>query len=105
MAYDFIVRESNNARSSGDVIGCVEYHDAPIFARLMKRVGSSFLNRISDIYADQAFSVEEVKQALGQLLPLMLLDLPSDERAFLHKLIAVLSYSDWRQEGLYGVGD
>lgn len=105
MAYDLIVTRGYKAKDAANVIGSIEYFELPIISLLLERVDSSFLNRISNLFVDQAFSVEEIEQALVQLLPLLTSSLRTDERTLLHKLISVMSYAKWRQLGLYGVAD
>jgi len=105
MAYDLIVGKSSKVKDSPDIVGGIEFSEVPAISRLLNRVDSFFLHRISNFFEDQAFSLDEVDQALSHLLPLMTLNLHADERTMLQKLVAVLAYAKWKQLGLYGVAD
>lgn len=105
MAYDLVVGRGSKVKDAPDIVGGIEFAELPAISRLLERSDSSFLQRISNLFEDQAFSVAEVEQALPQFLPLLILDLHPDERAFLQKLISVLSYARWKQQGLYGIAD
>ncbi len=91
-----------------DLPQCVaqlRFEDLPALSRLQQYCDSNFLHRISCLFEDQAFSLQEVETAQAQLLPLMLQDLPADARSILHTLLAALSFARWRGTGLYGVAD
>lgn len=105
MAYDLVVGRGSKVKDTPDVVGGIEFAELPAFSRLLERVDSSFVLRISNLFEDQAFSVAEIEQALPQLLPLLTMDLRPDEETLLHKLISVLSYAKWKQLGLYGIAD
>lgn len=105
MAYDLVVGRGSKVKDSPDIVGGIEFAELPAISRLLERIDSSLLQRISNLFEDQAFSVAEIEQALPQLLPLLILDLHPDERAFLQKLISVLSYAKWKDLGLYGIAD
>lgn len=105
MAYDLVVGRGSKVKDAPDIVGGIEFAELPAISRLLERVDSSFVQRISNLFEDQAFSVAEIEQALPQLLPLLTLDLRPDEEAFLHKLISILSYAKWKQLGLYGIAD
>lgn len=105
MAYDLLVGKGKRAKEGREFAGSIEFDELPAISRLLKRRDSSFLYRVSTFFEDQTFSLEEIAQAQAQLLPLMLLKLGDDERAMLHKLIAVLTYAQSKQLGLYGIAD
>jgi len=106
MAFDLVVGKSNKVKDAPDIVGELDFHELPAFSRLILRVDSFFLHRISNIFEDQSFSLAEIEQALAHLMPLLpLRQLDQDERGLLHKLIAVLSYAKWKQQPLYGVAD
>ena len=105
MAYDLVVGTSSKVKDAPEIVGKIEFNELPAISRLLQRADLFLLNRISNLFEDQAFSLEEIHQALSQLLPLLVLELHADERAMLHKLIATLSYAEWKQLGLYGVAD
>lgn len=105
MAYDLLVGKGKRAKDGGEFVGSIELDELPAISRLLKRQDSFFVHRISTFFEDQAFSLEEIDQAQAQLLPLMLLKLGDDERAMLHKLIAVLTFAQSKQLGLYGIAD
>jgi hypothetical protein len=105
MAYDLLVGKSNNVKDAPEIIGRIHFDELPTISRLLKRVDSFFLHRVSSFFDDQAFSTDEVEQALSHLLPLLTKELKSDELAMLHKLIAALSYAQAKKLSLYGVAD
>lgn len=105
MAFDLMVGKSNKVKDSPDVVGGIDFDDLPAISRLLQRVDSFFLHRVSNIFEDQAFSVEEIEQALNHLLPLLTQQCKQDEQAMLHKLISVLTYAKSKQQSLYGVAD
>ncbi|MDK2126925.1 hypothetical protein, partial [Parachitinimonas caeni] len=88
-------------------IGAIEYADFDVLTRLHERIDCFFLKRLDDPYRDESFSPYEISQALAQLLPLLPGSLPWNERerAFLHKLIAVLSFAQQSGKNLLAVAD
>lgn len=106
MAFDLVVGMSNKIKGSSVIVGSIEFNELPSISRLILRVDSFFLHRISNIFEDQSFSLDEIDQALGQLLPLLpMKQLHPDERGMLNKLVATLSYAKWKQHSLFGVAD
>jgi hypothetical protein len=105
MAFDLVVGKSSKVKDSPVIVGSIDFQDLPAISRLLKRVDSFFLNRVSNLFEDQAFSTEEVDQALAHLLPLLTSPLQPDEQALLHKFISVLAYARDKQQSLYGVAD
>ena len=105
MAFDLMVGTGFRVKDRPSIIGAIEFDELPQISRLIKRVDSFFLHRISNLFEDQQFSVDEVAQALAQLLPLLTEAMPDAERAMLHKLIAVLAFAQQRQQTLFGVAD
>jgi hypothetical protein len=105
MAYDLVVGRGSKVKDAAHIVGGIEFGELPAILRLLERVDSSFVRRISNLFEDQAFSVAEIEQVLPQLLPLLTLNLRPDEEALLHKLISVLSCAKWKQLGLYGIAD
>lgn len=105
MAYDLVVGRSNKVKDSPVVVGSLDFYELPAISRLLKRVDSFFLHRVSNLFDDQAFSPDEVEQALSHLLPLLVQPCQPDEQALLHKLISVLAYAKHQQQSLYGVAD
>ncbi len=105
MAYDLVVGRGSKVKDAPDMVGGIDFAELPAISRLLERIDSSLLHRISNLFEDQAFSVSEIELALTEFLPLLTLDLLPDERAFLQKLISVLSYAKWKQLGLYGIAD
>ncbi|MBL8509478.1 hypothetical protein [Chitinimonas sp. JJ19] len=106
MAFDLVVGTSNKPKGASVIVGGIEFNELPAISRLLSRVDSFFLHRISNLFEDQSFSPEEVDQALTHLLPLLALgQLHPDERSMLHKLIAALSYARWKQQPLNGIAD
>lgn len=105
MAFDLMVGTGFRVKDRPSIIGAIEFDELPEISRLLKRVDSFFLHRISNLFEDQQFSVDEVAQALAQLLPLLTEAMPDAERAMLHKLIAVLAFAQQRQQTLFGVAD
>ena len=104
MAFDLVVGENGRAKNS-PVVGSIGYDELPIISRLLRRMDSFFLRQISDLFTDRVFSVEEIGQALQQLLPLLAHECEADERTLLYKLIAVLAYAKAKGEYLYGIAD
>lgn len=105
MAFDLVVGTGFRVKDRPSIIGAIEFDELPEISRLLKRVDSFFLHRISNVFDDQQFSVDEVAQALAQLLPLLTEAMSEAERAMLHKLIAVLAFAQQRQQTLFGVAD
>lgn len=105
MAYDLVVGRGSKVKDAPDIVGGIDFAELPAISRLLERIDSSLLHRISNLFEDQEFSVSEIELALTEFLPLLTLDLHPDERAFLQKLISVLSYAKWKQLGLYGIAD
>ncbi len=104
MAYELFVATGWRAPQR-DFIAVIGFDELPAFSRLIKRGDFDFLERITNLFEDQEFSLDQVNQALDSLLPLMHVMLHPDERLLLHKLIAVLSFASRRQLGLYGIAD
>lgn len=105
MAFDLMVGTGFRIKDRPDIVGTIDFDELPQVSRLLKRVDSFFLHRVSNLFEDQQFSVDEVAQALSHLLPLLTESMPDAERAMLHKLIAVLSFAQLRQQSLLGVAD
>ena len=105
MAFDLMVGTGFRVKDRPSIIGAIEFDELPQISRLIKRVDSFFLHRISNLFDDQQFSVDEVAQALSHLLPLLTEAMPDAERAMLHKLIAVLAFAQQRNQTLFGVAD
>ena len=105
MAFDLMVGKSSKVKDSPDIVGSIDFDDLPAISRLLQRVDSFFLHRVSNLFNDQAFSTEEIEQALRHLLPLLTKQCKPDEQAILHKLISVLAYAKSKQQSLYGVAD
>lgn len=105
MSYDLVVGIDNKAKSNPVVIGKVEYDELPMLSLLIKQRDSFFLTRISNLFVDEFFSVDELCEAQGHLFELMLADLRPQERQLLHKLIAVVAYALSLQLPLHGIAD
>jgi hypothetical protein len=105
MAYEFLVGTSRKSSSSYRWVASLEFDELPAVSRLMKRIESTFLQRVSNLFDDQVFSVDEVRDALAELLPLMENELHTEERILLHKILAVLGYANWKQQCLFGAAD
>ena len=105
MAYDFVVDIGSPVKSDPIVIGSIDYGEFPEISALLNRKDSFFLNRISDLFQDQSFSVEELIQAQSHLLALLPIELGIKERILLHELIAVVTYALSVQRSLSGVSD
>lgn len=105
MAFDLMVGTGYKLKDKPTIVGAIEFDELPQISRLLLRVDSFFLHRISNVFEDQSFSVQEVTQALQHLLPLLSQPMPEAERAMLHKLIAALAFAQDRQQTLFGVAD
>lgn len=105
MAFDFMAGNGTPIRNPAHHVGSIDHHELPAILRLLAHADSFFLHRIFGLYEDQAFSQQEVEQALSHLVPLLARPLESDDRTLLHKLIAVLAYAQVTQQPLYGVPD
>ena len=105
MSYDFVVDFSNKVKQDPVVISSIDYSECVEICALLKYKDSFFLSRISDLFQDQSFSVEELIQAQSYLLALLPIELSLKERALLHKLIAVVTYALNVQQPLHGVAD
>ena len=105
MSYDFVVDFGNKAKQDPIVIGSLDYSECVEIGALLKYKDSFFLNRMSDLFQNHSFSVEELTQAQSHLLALLPMELGPRERTLLHKLIAVVTYALSVQQSLHGVGD
>ena len=105
MAFDLLVGKGSKVKDSPDIVGSIDFHELPAVSRLLKRIDSFFLHRVSNLFEDQAFSTEEVDQALTHLLPLLKEKLQADEQALLYKLVSALAYAKAKQQSLFGVAD
>ncbi|APF86038.1 MULTISPECIES: hypothetical protein [Ralstonia solanacearum species complex] len=105
MSYDLVIGIGNKVKNNPVVIGKIEYDELPMVSSLVKRQDSFFLTRISNLFEDESFSVDELREAQSHLFELMLTDLKPQERQLLHKLIAVVAYALSLQLPLHGVAD
>lgn len=105
MAFDLTVGTGWRAKDQPSIVGAIEFDELWQISALLKRVDSFFLHRISNLFDDQQFSIDEVTQALGDLLPLLTQPMPEQERAMLNRLIAVLAFAQNRQQSLFGLAD
>lgn len=105
MSYDLVVGISDKIKDKAEIVGTIDFDELPILAKLAKRIDSSFLSRICNLFEDQSFSIEETSLAINQLYPLLIEKLDVDEKNMLHKLIAVLSYANYKNQKLFGVAD
>ena len=105
MAYDLVVGKSPFIKDAPKIIAGIEFDELPALSALCKRKDSFFLYRICNLFEDQSFSPEDVEQARQHLHPLLFEQLKPNERAMLHKLIAVLSYASAKKQNLFGVTD
>ncbi len=105
MAYDLVVGKSSKVKDRPTIVGSIEFDELAAVMRLIKRVDLSLLHRLANFYEDATFSLEEVDEALVRLLPLLAEALEAQERQFLHKLVSVLSYAQWKGLVLHGVAD
>ena len=105
MAYDLVVGKSSKAKDAPDIVGGIEFHELSAISALTKRIDSFFLNRVCNLFEDQDFSLEEIEQAREHLHPLLIEQLKPEEKAMLHKLLAVLSYASAKKQPLFGIAD
>ncbi len=105
MAYDLIVGRTQFVKDNPTIIGAIDMNEYPELCSLLKRKDSFFLARLTDLFQDQSFSIQELTQAQLHLLGLLPIELTRKERILLHKLIAVIAYALQVQEPLYGVAD
>lgn len=105
MAYDLVVGKSKFVKDSPVIVGNIEFDEYPHICSLLKKTDNFLLTRICDLFEDQSFSVEELKQAQPVLGELLLENLTNEERIFLHKLLAVIGYAINKGQQLHGVAD
>jgi hypothetical protein len=105
MAYDLVVGKSPKARDAPAIVGEISFDELPHLASLIQHKRCNFLQRISNIFEDQCFSLAEVEAARRELHELLPMRLKPGERAVLHKLLSVLSFASARQQDLFGVAD
>lgn len=105
MAYDLVVGPGSEHGDAPDCAASIGFDDLPALSRLIQRIDSDFLRRISHLTEDQSFDAGEVGRALACLLPLLHASLRPDERTLLHKLIDVLSFASRTQQALHGICD
>jgi hypothetical protein len=105
MAYDLMVGKSNKVKDKPEIVGAIEFEELATLGKLQKRAESFFLQRISNLFDDQTFSIEEINQAQKQLLELLKMELSSEENNLLYKLLAIMSFAKNRNLPLHGVAD
>lgn len=105
MAYDFVVGKSPYKKDCPTVVGGIEFEEYPYICALLKRTDNFFLTRISNLFNDQSFSLEELEAAQASLSDLLVEKLTDNERNLLHKLIAVICYALCKRQQLHGVAD
>ncbi len=105
MAYDFCVGKSRFVKDDPRLVGAIDLNEYPELCRLASRKDCFFLNRISNLFQDQSFSLLELINAQAQLLDLLPIELTEKERVLLHKLISVIAYALHVQQELHGVAD
>ncbi|WP_444909070.1 hypothetical protein [Microbulbifer sp. TRSA005] len=105
MAYDLVVGISKFVKDNPVIVGGIEFDEYPHICSLLKRSDNFFLARISNLFEDQSFSVEELNQAQESLGELLVVDLPDSERDILYKLLAVIGYALNKGQMLHGVAD
>ena len=67
MSYDLVIGIGNKVKNNPVVIGKIEYDELPMVSSLVKRQDSFFLTRISNLFEDESFSVDELREGLGNL--------------------------------------
>ena len=105
MAYDLMVGKSNQLKDKPEIVGEIDFDELATLGKLQKRIENSFLRRMSNLFEDQSFSVEDLVQAQGQLLELLKMELSNEEKNLLHKLLSVISFAKNRSLPLHGVAD
>lgn len=105
MAYDLVVGKSNQIKDRPLVVGKIEFEEYPTLSRLLKKRDTSFLRRLTNLFQDQSFGLQELQQAQIHLFELILTKLEDDERAFIYKMLAILSFALHQEQSLHGVAD
>jgi hypothetical protein len=105
MTYDLVIGKSNKLKDKPLIVGGIEFSEYETICSLAKRIDSFFINRISNLFDDQSFAVDELENAISQLYPLLQSDLKDKELILLHKLIAIVSYAIYSNQPLHGVAD
>lgn len=105
MAYDLMVGKGIRAKEAPIIVASIEFDELPIICALLKKQDHFFLNRMTNLFEDQSFSVEELQQAKTHLLALLPLSLECSQKALLHKFISVVCYAVDKDQPLFGVAD
>ena len=105
MAYDLVVGKSNKVKDAPAIVGSIEFEEYATICSLLKKTKIDLLVKISNLFEDSKFEIEELQRANLDLLTLLPKDLSVNERNLVHKLIAVVGYSLMAKEPLFGVSD
>jgi hypothetical protein len=105
MAYDLVVGKTFKVKDSPDIVVSLEFADIKWITSLASRVDSVFLRTVSNMFEDATFSPADVKVAIAELSPLLLVKLGAAERKMLCELLAALNYANSKEMSLFGVAD
>ena len=105
VSYDLWIGTSNKAKDDGAFIGALEFNEYPAICALAEKKDSFFLNRMTNFFEDQTFSVDELRQAQTHLFELLTAKLKPEEQQLLYKLIAFVAYVIANGRSLDAVAD
>lgn len=105
MPYDLVIGKSNKVKDDGVIFGSIEHEDCTAISRLEKNYPNWFLNRMSNVFADQKFGEYELTQAAEILDDLILATRENEDCEVLLKLSAAVSMALRKGFPLFGVAD
>lgn len=105
MAYDLVVGKSPQIKDNPVICGGIDFSEYPMVCGLAQESGSQFLDCISNLFQDQAFSLSDLEDARSELFALLPKDFEHGKRAVLYKMTAVVCFALYKQQPLFGVAD
>jgi len=103
MVYLIVVGKSSLAKDAPDIVGQIEFSELAVLSKLIKRRDMAFLHDVACFFEDRVFSLPVLQEAQADLFTMLPENLAADERAMLHKLLAVVGYACHRQLPMFGV--
>ena len=105
MAFDLIIGKSSLVKDNPVIFGSIDYDEHVFLLRLAKHHPNWFLTRLSNIYENQCFGLEELSEAATIVDDLILAVDNEDDRKLLFKLNAAISMAIRTGFPLFGVPD
>ena len=105
MAFDLVIGKGQFIKDSQSIFGSIDYDEHPSVLRILKHHPNWFFERLSNIYEDQRFGIDELSQAAEIIDDLILKVETEPERLVLYKLSAAVSMAIRMGHPLFGVAD